>query len=184
MKIKAGKNLVTLGVVLLAVLMTADLSIARMGGGGHRTSSESDRSRHSRRGSDDSYDDRYHRDRERSRDRDHRLAGLPGGAYPMMTSGTLAGEDVLMELEPRGIVDGKLHVRYSATTRSGDLGDYHLPDGCTLEYGDKVIRPVAADPMRGRHAEGVMIFEVDEMPDHFSVILTGFPGENHRVHRW
>lgn len=184
MKTKAVRTITAFAVLFLASLTMVDISQARMGGGGHGSSSGSGMSRNSGSGNDGSDSDQNHMGTYRDRDENRSFDTVTSRNYRKISMGNMSNGGVLMELEPEGVFDGRFRVRFWATTQTGDLGNYNLSGLCTLEHGNKVLRPAMVDHMDGRHAEGNILFDLEEIPEHFIIVIQGVPGEDHMVYEW
>jgi hypothetical protein len=106
------------------------------------------------------------------------------GAMPMISSGGLGSGDATIELKPSKYKDGRLEVKFYANTHSVSLGNYDLMKSTMLEYNGRTYKPVKSDRLRGHHANGKMIFEVDEKPDSFKIVIKGVPSVEERVFEW
>ena len=107
------------------------------------------------------------------------IASMPG-----ITTGGLGSGDMTLDIKPVRFRNGRLEVKYSANTHSVNLGNYDLMELSTMEADGKVYRAVQADPMRGHHAKGKIVFEVSEQPDHFRIVIHDIPHVMERSYEW
>lgn len=104
--------------------------------------------------------------------------------YQTVSTGTTEPGDVSVELTPQGINNGQLQVEIAVNTHSVDLNQFDLKEITTLEFDDKLIKPVSALILRGHHNAGTLVFEVDDELDSFIIKIRGIPKVEERVFEW
>lgn len=104
--------------------------------------------------------------------------------YEMQSTGSMAEGDVVLELTPRGVKDGKLVVDFAMNTHSVRLSDFDLRELTTLRFADKALKPSEVSPPAGHHAYGQMIFETGGDVRDFTITVEGIPLERKRVFTW
>jgi hypothetical protein len=106
------------------------------------------------------------------------------GELPKIAVGSMGSGDAVIELKPDTYENGKLVVRYFANTHSVSLGNYNLLESTILMVGDETFKPVEADDLNGHHPKGKITFQVDELPEAFTVVIRGIPAVEERVYEW
>ena len=101
-----------------------------------------------------------------------------------VSTGNTQTGDVLIELTPISMPDGKLQFEIAANTHSVDLSQYNLMELATLEYEGKAIKPVSAPQLSGHHTSGNIIFNAGSDLKNFKVIIKGIPNVDERVFEW
>lgn len=101
-----------------------------------------------------------------------------------VTTGNTETGNVQIDLTPIGIVNGKLAFNLAADTHSVSLDEYDLAEMTTLLYNGKSYKPVSAVKLSGHHSNGNIIFDINESPKNFKVIMTGIPNIEERVFEW
>src|SRR3989338_3821498 len=101
-----------------------------------------------------------------------------------VSTGSTQTEDVLIELTPIGMSDGKLQFEMAANTHSVDLSQYNLMELTTLEYNGKAIKPVSAPQLSGHHTSGNVIFNAGSDLKNFKVVIKGIPNVEERAFEW
>ena len=101
-----------------------------------------------------------------------------------VSTGSIQTGDVLIELTPTGMSDGKLQFEMAANTHSVDLSQYNMVELTTLEYDGKAIKPVSAPELSGHHTSGNIIFDAGSDLKDFKVIVKGIPNVDERVFEW
>lgn len=102
---------------------------------------------------------------------------------PIETGSTYSG-DVLIELIPEEISDGKVIIELKANTHSVDLSKFDLAELTSLEYNGKIIKPSSAPRLEGHHSSGAIIFDVNEKPDSLKVTINNIPKVKERIFYW
>ena len=105
-------------------------------------------------------------------------------AFKTISSGSTQSGDVLIELTPREIKDGKLNVDFAANTHSVDLSQFDLMQITTLEYGDSSKSPESAPTLSGHHTSGTLAFDTGKEIKNFRIIIKGIPAVEERVFEW
>jgi hypothetical protein len=95
-------------------------------------------------------------------------ADVPSGTYETRTS----QGDVSFRLTPRRS-SGRLIVDIQADTHTGDLADLNLRDVVRLHVGEQAYDPAEATRLAGHHSEASVTFDVSELPEHFSIKISG-----------
>jgi len=113
-------------------------------------------------------------------------ASVSGGktVFDTRSTGTMDPGDVVIDVKPVVTEDGKIRVNLSANTHSIELRQFDLSQITTLEYDGKVLRPVKADRIGGHHARGRIIFETNDNPKSFRIVIRGIPNVQERVYEW
>ncbi len=103
----------------------------------------------------------------------------------IIATGSTDEADVLIELTPESIRNGKLTVNLSANTHSVDLSKFDLTKITTLEYAGKTVAPVSAPSMSGHHVSGELVFQVvEESLERFQITIRGIPAKEERTYIW
>lgn len=100
------------------------------------------------------------------------------------SSGSMNQGDVLIELTPKYIAPGKLIVKFAMNTHTVDLSQFNLKELTTLLYGSKKVKPTEANRLRGHHSFGLIVFDLEENPEKFSISITGIPKDKERTFLW
>lgn len=101
-----------------------------------------------------------------------------------VSTGDTETGNVQIDLTPVGIVNGKLAINVAANTHSVSLDDYDLAEITTLVYNGKGYKPVSAVELESHHGSGNIIFDINEIPKNFKVIIKGIPNIEERVFEW
>ena len=104
--------------------------------------------------------------------------------FATKSSGSMNPGDVLIELTPKYIAPGKLIVKFAMNTHTVDLSQFNLKELTTLLYGSKKVKPTEANRLRGHHSFGLIVFDLEESPEKFTITIKGIPKENKRVFVW
>lgn len=88
-----------------------------------------------------------------------------------------AGADVVISLTPKKVKKGRFLFDLAADTHQGELADVDLRSNTRLLVGDRVLAPVEVPTLRGHHARGRLAFELEEIPDRFSVVIRNVRSE-------
>ncbi len=105
-------------------------------------------------------------------------------AYETKSTGSLQSEDVLIELTPIGIKNGKFGVLITANTHSVDLSKFDLMQQTILQYDNKEIKPISAPMLSGHHSSGALAFNLNGQPTSFRIIINDIPTTEKRVFEW
>ena len=105
-------------------------------------------------------------------------------AYETKSTGSLEMGDVLIELTPIGIKNGKFEVQVTANTHSVDLSQFDLMQQTILQYDNKKAKPLSAPKLNGHHSSGTIIFDIKEGINNFKITITGIPNVEERVFEW
>ena len=105
-------------------------------------------------------------------------------AYETKSSGSLQTGDVLIEMTPVGIKNGKFEVQVVANTHSEDLSQFDLMQITTLTYENKNIKPLSAPALNGHHSSGTIIFDIKQEINNFKITINNIPNMEKRVFEW
>ena len=105
-------------------------------------------------------------------------------AYETKSSGSLQTGDVLIEMTPVGIKNGKFEVQIVVNTHSEDLSQFDLMQITTLTYENKNIKPLSAPALNGHHSSGTIIFDTKKEINNFKIIINSIPNMEKRVFEW
>ncbi len=111
------------------------------------------------------------------------IGGNPELPETIATGSTGAG-DVLVELAPRGVTNGRLEVDIVVNTHSVSLEQFDLREITMLEFSGKSLKPVSAPALSGHHSSGTLVFEVSEPVSSFRISIKGIPKVDERVFEW
>ena len=111
-------------------------------------------------------------------------ANAEPAAYQTKSSGSLQNGDVLIEMTPVGIKNGKFEIGITANTHSVDLSQFDLMQITTLIYENKNIRPLSAPALNGHHSSGTIIFDTKKEISNFKIIVNNIPNMEKRVFEW
>ena len=89
-----------------------------------------------------------------------------------------------MKVKPHPVKGGELEVDLWANTHSVDLSQFNLKKMTVLEFDGKTIAPSKSPALFGHHSSGMLIFDVDEQPESFTIKITGIPAVEERVFEW
>jgi len=103
---------------------------------------------------------------------------------PAVSIGSMDSGGVKLELKPVSFERGLLKVKFSASTHTENLARHNLMEQAMLIYDGNETGPVKVDRMRGHHAGGTMIFDVEGNPEHFKIVIKGIPSVEERVYEW
>ncbi|MBU2649114.1 hypothetical protein KKI24_30685 [bacterium] len=96
-----------------------------------------------------------------------------------------SGGDVTVDLTPVSFDDGELIIKISINTHNvDDLSKYDLREIIQLETGAASIKPVKTPRLGGHHNSGRIVFKVAELPDKFSIGITGLNSADKREFNW
>lgn len=99
---------------------------------------------------------------------------LPIQSETKATGSTETG-DVLIELTPRAIDNGKLEVDIAANTHSVDLAQFDLKEITTLSFNGKELKPISAPSLTGHHSSGTLVFNVGANIESYTITITNIP---------
>jgi hypothetical protein len=105
-------------------------------------------------------------------------------SFESKATGSMGDGDAVLELTPKMINRNRLLVKFSVNTHSVSLSGYDLKEMATLEYNNKVLKPVKASRIGGHHSSGTVLFEVDEDISSFTIKIKGMPGIEERIYEW
>ena len=114
---------------------------------------------------------------------------LKKGEYPSFVSGVMEPGNIRLELSPEGFENDAFKVRFFANAHDLILDTYDLALMTTLEYENRLLKPLRSDRMKGHHDSGLMVFDLGILhnPDSmttFSITVRGLPKEETRVFCW
>ncbi len=114
---------------------------------------------------------------------------LKKGEYPSFVSGVMEPGNIRLELSPEGFENDAFKVRFFANAHDLILDTYDLALMTTLEYENRLLKPLRFDRMKGHHDSGLMVFDLGILhnPDSlttFSITVRGLPKEETRVFSW
>lgn len=107
-----------------------------------------------------------------------------GYNFKTITSGSTNPGDVSIELTPKNRENNKLNVEIAANTHSVDLSQFDLKERTTLEYKGKLIKPVTAPALNGHHSSGMVVFDLEEEVNSFTIMVKGVPKIEERIFKW
>ena len=105
-------------------------------------------------------------------------------AFKTVSTGSADSGDVLMDLTPKGMENGKFAVDISVNTHSVDLSQFDLMQITTLDYEGKAIKPASAPKLSGHHSSGELIFDTGSEIKNFKITIKGIPAVEERVFEW
>ena len=105
-------------------------------------------------------------------------------AYETKSTGSLEMGDVVVELAPVGIKNGKFEVQVTANTHSVDLSQFDLMQATTLAYENKNVKPLSAPKLNGHHSSGTIIFDIKEEINNFKITINEIPNIPDRIFEW
>ncbi len=108
----------------------------------------------------------------------------PSLAKPSNTKTSDVGE-VSVELTPKKFENGKFYLSMGVNTHSvSDLNKYNLKEIIVLSYKGKSYKPFSVPVVNGHHNSGEIVFEMEEEPKEFKIIITGLAAEGIREFSW
>lgn len=105
-------------------------------------------------------------------------------AYETKSTGSLQNGDVLIEMTPFGIKNGKFEVQIVVNTHSEDLSQFDLMQITTLTYENKNIKPLSAPALNGHHSSGTLVFDTKKEINNFKITINNIPDMEERVFEW
>lgn len=103
--------------------------------------------------------------------------------YRTIATGTTESGDVEIALTPQWR-EGKLYINMAVNTHSVDLSQFDLRQITTLNYNNKQIKPTQAPSLSGHHSNGMLVFDMTEQPQKFTIGISGIPAMPERVFQW
>lgn len=103
--------------------------------------------------------------------------------YRTITTGTTESGDVEIALTPQWR-EGKLYINMAVNTHSVDLSQFDLRQITTLKYDNKEIKSAKAPSLSGHHSNSMLVFDVAEQPNTFTVVMRNIPVMSERVFQW
>ena len=104
--------------------------------------------------------------------------------YETKSTGSSESGDVLIELTPLNIKDGKLSMKIDVNTHTVDLSQFDLKQLATLKYGGKSVKPIESPNLKGHHSSGILVFNLDKNIDSFIIKINDIPLIQNRVFEW
>ena len=104
--------------------------------------------------------------------------------FATVTSGDTETGNAQIDLTPIGLVNGKFTISMAANTHSVTLSDYDLAKITTLTYNGKQYAPISAPTLQGHHNNGNIVFDLNEIPANFKIVIHGIPSVQERVFEW
>src|SRR3989338_2945066 len=105
-----------------------------------------------------------------------------------ISTGSTQTGDVLVELTPKEIINGKLYVDINANTHSVSLDEFDLMKITNLEINGIEVPPSEAPLLSGHHASGTLSFDVGTKTalssNSFTIIIKRIPIAEERVFKW
>ena len=95
-----------------------------------------------------------------------------------------SNDNAQIDLTPIGLVNGKFTVSMAANTHSVTLSNYNLTKITTLTYNGKKYAPLSASALQGHHNNGNIVFDLNEVPTNFKILIQGIPSVQERVFEW
>ena len=93
--------------------------------------------------------------------------------------------EVTIELTPVDYDKGKLSINIGVNTHSiDDLNTYDLTKITVLKTGTFNINPVSAPKISGHHGSGKLVFEIEKLPNEFTISINGLNNESNRKFIW
>ena len=96
------------------------------------------------------------------------------------TANSPAPGEVTVDVTLLSQENGQAAFSIALNTHSVDLSQFNLEELMTLEYGEKVFKPLSAPAVSGHHASGTVLFEKKEKTNNFLVRVRGIPPEPDR----
>ena len=96
-------------------------------------------------------------------------------------TGSTETGDVLIELTPHAINNGKLEVDIGVNTHSVDLAQFDLNEITTLSFNGKELKPISAPSLTGHHSSGILLFDIGSNIESYAIIITGVPLIEERI---
>lgn len=104
--------------------------------------------------------------------------------FDSKSTGTTSSGDVSIELTPHEVSNGQLEVDIAVNTHSVDLTEFDLIQITTLEFEEKIIKPISGPQLKGHHSSGTMVFNVENSLESFTIKISGIPKVDERVFTW
>ena len=118
------------------------------------------------------------------KDNNVNIGNVKTAAFKTVSIGSTDSGDILMDLTPKGIENGKFAVDISVNTHSIDLSQFDLMQITTLEYEGKAIKVAAAPKLSGHHSSGTLVFDTGKDIKNFKITIKGIPAVDERVFEW
>ncbi|HLG24284.1 MAG TPA: hypothetical protein VI564_05135 [Candidatus Nanoarchaeia archaeon] len=100
------------------------------------------------------------------------------------TTGNTGDGDVQIDVTSKGIVNGKLAFDFAANTHSVSLEQFDLKKLTSLSFNGKDYAPIAAPALSGHHNSGELVFDLNDVPNNFKIVIKGIPSVEERVFEW
>lgn len=100
------------------------------------------------------------------------------------TTGSMESGDAIVALTPVLVDKNTLLVKFKINTHAVSLSRYDLKEITTLEFNEKVLKPVKASRIGGHHSSGTIVFDSLETIDSFTIRIIGIPRIQDRVYTW
>lgn len=105
-------------------------------------------------------------------------------SFTAKSTGSMDSDDAVIELMPDMSSENSLELKFSINTDSVKLSKFDLKEITTLEYDNKVLRPVKASTINGHHSSGTIVFNTKEDIESFIVKINGIPNIKETVYKW
>ena len=91
---------------------------------------------------------------------------------------------VSIDLVPKTFNENKFYVDISLNTHVVELSQFDLKKLVTLEFDNKIVRPISVPELTGHHSSGTLIFEIDKKPENFKIKISNIPDMSVRIFEW
>jgi hypothetical protein len=92
--------------------------------------------------------------------------------------------EVTIDLIPERYENKVLYVTGYFNTHTVDLARLNLRDTVRLKTSNNEIMPLQVPRLNGHHSSGTFVFNIEEMPDSFSILIKGVPDIEERIMTW
>ena len=91
---------------------------------------------------------------------------------------------VSIDLVPKTFNENKFYVDISLNTHVVELSQFDLKKLVTLEFDNKIVRPISVPELTGHHSSGTLIFKIDKKPENFKIKISNIPDMSVRIFEW
>jgi len=112
------------------------------------------------------------------------LAQITSQGLDLKSSGSTGAGDVLVELTPHKMTNGKLEVDIVVNTHSVTLTEFNLKEITMLEYDGELIKPIETPSLSGHHSSGTLVFDIGANVDAYTITIIGLAKVEKRIFTW
>ncbi|MBS3152451.1 hypothetical protein J4230_03515 [Candidatus Woesearchaeota archaeon] len=91
---------------------------------------------------------------------------------------------VTIDITPKEFKNGEFYIDIKLNTHTVNMESYDLKEITTLNYDDKIAKPVMVPHLEGHHNSGTLVFNLDKEPKKFTIKIIGILDVNERLFEW